>query len=126
MKIKPVGVGVIIKNKKILLVTDDEDEYKAPGGKVEDNEKIQETVVREVKEEISSEIKIISFIDTFTKFRNGVKYTMFNYRVKLLSELKPANEVKTIGWYDYKQCKKLSLSPDSRHLVELFHQKGEL
>ena len=124
MELKPVVVGFVFENKKILLTLDDDNEYKIPGGKLKDNERFQEALKREMKEEIDSKIEIIKFIDTFVRVYKGVKYTMFNYRVKLLSKPRPRNEIKSIGWYDYKDCKKLPLSPDSKHLVKLFHQKG--
>jgi ADP-ribose pyrophosphatase YjhB (NUDIX family) len=124
MKIKPVGVGIAIKNKQILLITDDEDDYKLPGGRVEEKESLEETVKREVKEETSCDVRVIDFVDTFTRFLNGTKYIMFNYRIKLEGNPFPGNEAKTVGWYDYRNCQKITLSPDSRHIVELSRKKG--
>ena len=125
MRIDIVASSVITENKKILLVIDAENQYKIPGGRKEDNETFEETVKREAKEEISSDVKVYDLINVFSVIYQGVKYAIFNYRAKLLSDPKPANEVKSLGWHSYEECKKLNLSPNAKHIVEFLHKKGE-
>ncbi|MBU1255568.1 NUDIX domain-containing protein [Patescibacteria group bacterium] len=53
--------GVIIKNNKILLmrrVRDGREYFVFPGGGVEENETIEEAIIREIKEKLSIDAKI--------------------------------------------------------------------
>jgi len=126
MKLGFVSVALIIENKKVLMVIDEDIEYKFPGGRVEENETLEMGLRRELREEIDSDVKIFDFINAYSRFYKDVKYTMFNYRVKLLTKPKAKNEVKSISWYSYKECQKLPLSPNAKQLIELSHKKGEL
>lgn len=59
MKIR--AIGVIIKNGEVLLmrrVRDGREYFVFPGGAVEKGETIEEAVVREIKEELSLDVKI--------------------------------------------------------------------
>jgi 8-oxo-dGTP diphosphatase len=68
MKTIHVTAAVIVNDGKILCVQRNENKYnyiskkwEFPGGKVEENEKIEETIVREIREELNLEIKVNSF-----------------------------------------------------------------
>lgn len=55
MKNKPRAVAVIIKNRKLLLLhrrKDGEVYYVLPRGGIEKNKSSEETVIREIKEEL--------------------------------------------------------------------------
>jgi 8-oxo-dGTP diphosphatase len=69
MKTIHVAAAVIIQDEKILCVQRNENKFdyiskkwEFPGGKVEENEKIEETIIREIKEELNLEIKIKNFL----------------------------------------------------------------
>ena len=56
------AVGIIIRNKKILLIyriKDGKEYYVFPGGAIEEGESSKEAVIREVKEELSIDKVII-------------------------------------------------------------------
>ena len=61
MKIIEVCAAIIINNNKILLTQRGYGEYKDkwefPGGKIEENETKEETIIREIKEELDATIK---------------------------------------------------------------------
>tara|TARA_R110002124_G_scaffold166461_1_gene333776 strand:+ start:121 stop:507 length:387 start_codon:yes stop_codon:yes gene_type:complete len=59
-----VTCGIIIIDNKILVAQRSEEmklplKWEFPGGKVEDNEKNEECIVREIREEINIEIEIV-------------------------------------------------------------------
>ena len=55
----PRAYAVIIHNNKILLTKDvGEVGWKFPGGHVEENETFEQALIREIKEEVSLEVKI--------------------------------------------------------------------
>ncbi len=47
--------------------------YAIPGGMIEENETVEEAVIREVKEEFSVEIKLLGYLGK-NKTRNGIDY----------------------------------------------------
>jgi 8-oxo-dGTP diphosphatase len=80
MKTIHVTAAVIIENNKILCVRRNENKFdyiskkwEFPGGKVEENEKIEDTIIREIKEELSLDIKVNNFLiqvdHTYPDFR---------------------------------------------------------
>jgi len=71
-----VGVGIILirDNKILLLLRKDRNEWSIPGGKVELNEKIEDTALREMKEEIGVDIKILKMLDTVETFADNVHW----------------------------------------------------
>jgi 8-oxo-dGTP pyrophosphatase MutT (NUDIX family) len=60
--------GIIIKNDKVLLIYREkagDKYYSIPGGKIEVGEKLEETVVREVLEETSINVKPLKYLGVF-------------------------------------------------------------
>jgi len=72
MKKNPVLVidGVLIENNKVLLVKRDIEPFKnfwvLPGGHVECGERVEEALIREMKEELGIEVKIKKLIGIFS------------------------------------------------------------
>jgi 8-oxo-dGTP diphosphatase len=69
MKTIHVTAAVIIENNRILCVQRNENKFdyiskkwEFPGGKVEENETPEETIVREIKEELNLHIKVRDFL----------------------------------------------------------------
>lgn len=69
MKTVHVTAAVIIKEDKILCVQRNENKFdyiskkwEFPGGKVEENERIEDTIVREIDEELNLNIKVTDFL----------------------------------------------------------------
>ena len=67
MKIIEVCAAIIINNNKILLTQRGYGEYKDkwefPGGKIEENETKEETIIREIKEELDASIEYFGEFD---------------------------------------------------------------
>lgn len=80
MKIIEVCAAVIINNNKILLTQRGYGEYKDkwefPGGKIEENETKEETIIREIKEELDATIKV-------EKFLTKVEYDYTSFYLKM-------------------------------------------
>lgn len=80
MKIIEVCAAIIINNNKILLTQRGYGEYKDKweflGGKIEENETKEETIIREIKEELDASIKV-------EKFLTKVEYDYTSFYLKM-------------------------------------------
>lgn len=68
LKWRPSAYGIVIKNDKILLSKQFGDKYDLPGGGIDLGEKLEDGVVREVKEETGIDVtnpKLLGFVESF-------------------------------------------------------------
>jgi len=96
-----------VKNGKILSSrTKGKNKFYIPGGKREKGETDQETLIREVKEELSVDIDVnsINYFGTFTAQSDGdaegVVVKMTCYKATFTGQLKPNNEIEILKWLD--------------------------
>ena len=90
-KLNVRAAAVIIHNNKILMHKNvNKDHYGLIGGRVEIGESSEETVKREIKEELNKEIEITGYISTVENFftMNGKKYheILFIYKAEFKDE----------------------------------------
>ena len=68
MKTVRVVAAIIIENGKVFATQRGYDEFKDgwefPGGKIEPGETPEEAIVREIKEELDTEVEVIELLDT--------------------------------------------------------------
>ena len=85
------AAGVIIHNNKILAHRNlNKDHYCIPGGRVEIGENSEETVKREIQEELGKQIEITGYVATIENFfeMNESKY----HEIYFLHEIEFTNE----------------------------------
>ena len=100
---------IIIENGKILSTKSiGKNKYYIPGGKRENNETDHQTLIREIKEELSVDIlqETISYVGTFIAQsdgdKEGVNVKMTCYKADYVGVLKKNNEIAEIRWLNYK------------------------
>ena len=123
---------VIVENGKLLVDKDDKDDfYKIPGGRQKGDEDLEETCIREVREEINAEITIIKKLSTLILNKNPttdrrMRIELHHYLcdLKNISEIKPIHPIKEIKWLDINGIRrgKYNVAPNIKFLVE----KGEV
>ena len=130
MKFIIVAGPVIIEKEKLLLIKSKSDGfYKLPGGTVhtEEEEGLEETCIREAKEECGAEISIIKSLSPNILYENPkTKEKMIIVLINYLAKLKNPKEIKSsdigedLKWIDIKEIKKGrgNVSPNVRALVE--------
>lgn len=121
---------IYLKDGKILsTLSKGKDTYYIPGGKREDNETDEETLIRECREELSIEIKrnTIKYYGTFEAQAHGkaegIIVKMTCYMADFDGELKPDSEIQEMRWLDYSNLD-VKISPvDELIFKDLFDKK---
>ena len=113
-KIDKIG-WLYIKDKKILsTLSIGKNIYYLPGGKRENNETDSETLIREVKEELSVDIveKTINYYNTFEAQAHGkaegILVQVTCYMADFTGKLNPSSEIQEMEWLTYKDLDKIS------------------
>jgi ADP-ribose pyrophosphatase YjhB (NUDIX family) len=104
-----------IENGQILSTkSKGKNKYYIPGGKRENDETDEQTLIREIKEELSVDIikESIKYVGTFKAQSDGamegiiVKITC--YEANYIGDLKEANEIEEIKWLNYNDLEIIS------------------
>ncbi|MEO0505414.1 MAG: NUDIX domain-containing protein [Bacteroidota bacterium] len=104
--------------------------YYIPGGKRERGETDEETLVREVAEELDVRIdkNTVEYVGTFKTQSDGAKegvlVKMTCYRAKFEGTLKPTSEIEEIRWLNYKDLD--IISAVDKKIFEFLKARGEL
>lgn len=109
---KDMTAALIIENKKILLVHNTKHNdlrIEPPGGKREDNEGLEECVVREVKEELGIEIKPVTLFGIYETNSPEGDFKVYMYISKIKSgkpSLMEPDKISKFGWYSFEDMRK--------------------
>lgn len=97
--------GIIIKDRKVLLVTGhDADFYWTPGGGVEADETIEETLRREIFEELGVTITSLTPYNSYEDHDQEVD----NFLIEIEGDIKTGTEITGTSWYSTGSTIKLS------------------
>lgn len=104
--------------------------YYIPGGKREPGETDEQTLVREISEELNVQIKnnTIEYIGTFKAQSDGAKegilVKMTCYKAQYDGILEPTNEIEEIKWLNYKDLD--IISEVDKKIFKFLKDNGEL
>ena len=121
---------IYLKDGKILsTLSKGKDTYYIPGGKRENDETNEETLIRECKEELSIDIKrnSIKYYGTFEAQAHGkaegIMVKMTCYMAEFEGELHADSEIQEIRWLDYSNLN-VKISPvDELIFKDLYDKK---
>ncbi len=120
-----------IKNGQVLSTkSKGKNKYYFPGGKREIGESDEQTLIREIKEELSVEIvpKSYKYIGTFEAQSDGMKegiiVKMTCYSAEYYGTLKASNEIEDIKWLNYADIN--TVSEVDKIIFDFLKGKGEL
>ena len=97
--------------------------WEFPGGKLEDGESPEQALVREIKEELNSEIEIVSYINEASYDYDFGTVIMKTYRAKLISGKLELLEHQNSTWLAPNELDTLNCAPVDRSAVELLTKK---
>jgi mutator protein MutT len=123
--------GTIIQNKKgeILLLhrnAKDKIQWETPGGKVEEGESPEECAIRETREEIGVEVKLLKKLGQKEFEENGYKMDYIWFLTEITSGEPKISEDKfdDLRFWSLKTLKeKGNLSPNAKNLVDFLLKK---
>lgn len=122
---------IVLENGKILSTKSiGKNKYYIPGGKRENNEKDDETLIREIKEELSVDIlqETIIYVGTFIAQSDGdtkgINVKMNCYKADYIGVLKKNNEIAEIRWLSYKDLD--LISEVDKIIFDFLKNKNEL
>ena len=97
--------GIIIKDRKVLLVTGhNADFYWTPGGGVEANETIEATLRREILEELGVTVRALNPYYSYEDDNQKVD----NFLIQIEGDIKTGSEITGTSWYSSGSTIKLS------------------
>ena len=124
-----VGVGAaIIDGSRLLLIKRGRDPGKGlwavPGGKVEHGETLEETVVREVKEETGLDIEVGELIWAGENIGNHGHLVLIDYLARVVGgELRPADDADEAAWVEIAEAHDWPLTMSMHDLVDVLLER---
>lgn len=120
---------IYIKDKKILsTLSKGKDTYYLPGGKREESESDEETLIRECKKELTIDINknTIKYYGTFEAQAHGkaegILVKMTCYTAEIDGKIQASSEIEEIKWLNYKDIDKIS--PVDKLIFNDLYKKG--
>jgi ADP-ribose pyrophosphatase YjhB (NUDIX family) len=130
-----VGAGAVVYDgPKVLLLKrkypPNEGRWALPGGLVELGERVQDAVVREVREETNLQVVLEGLLDVATdihldeRSRPKYHYVLVDYLAGRVGGRVSLNaESSDFGWFTAAQAGKLDMSEETREVLALYFQR---
>ncbi|MBP3203716.1 MAG: (deoxy)nucleoside triphosphate pyrophosphohydrolase [Bacteroidales bacterium] len=127
MKTIEVVAAIIRKGNKIFATQrgygDWKDYWEYPGGKVEPGETPPQALVREIREELDTEISVQKFLCTIEWDYPAFHLTMHCYICSLLTELLHLNEHEAARWLSADNLGSVNWLPADYQLIPLIQKE---
>ncbi len=125
MKEIHVTAAVIIQDNKILCVQRNENKYdyiskkwEFPGGKVEENEQLEDTIKREIQEELNLSINVKSFLIQVNHQYPDFKLKMDTFICEIIDGILNLNEHIDYKWLTVSELSYLDWAAADLPIVE--------
>ena len=129
MKTIEVVAAIIRKGDKLFATQRGYGEWKDwwewPGGKVEEGESAQQALVREIREELDTEIRVGKFLATVDWDYPDFHLTMHCYLCSLSSGSLHLNEHEAARWLDRETLRSVRWLPADEGLLPLLEKELE-
>jgi len=125
-----IGVGIIINDKnEVLIALRREDAmlgglWEFPGGKKKESEKIEETVYRELAEELGVEVQVLNKFMEVKHAYSHFKITMHAYFCLINSGVPSPNDSQELAWVSVAGLEEYPFPKANKVLIEKLIQNG--
>lgn len=118
----PISIkGIIFNpNNEVLLLKNERHYWELPGGRIEKNEQPEETLVREIKEELNLVVQVHQLIDAYVYEVINGKYVFivayechYNNQDIILSE-----EHNEFGWFTIEKLESIQISDEYTTVIK--------
>ena len=119
----PVSVkSLIFDDKRFLLIKNERDEWDIPGGKIENNHNVIETMVREVKEELNITIDNYNILLAKKYLFRKQEIIVIVYNSKITNEDPISLSFENIDYnfFSYNELNQLKLTPWAKDSIDEF------
>ena len=127
MKSIEVVAAIIRKEDKVFATQrgygDWKDWWEFPGGKMEAGETPEQALIREIREELSTEIRVDKFLCTIEWDYPAFHLTMHCYICSLLTEALHLNEHEAARWLDKDSIRQVQWLPADDQLLPLIERE---
>lgn len=125
-RIQNSGCVIVDGEKLLVLFKKKHQHFEFPGGKVKEGETLEETALRETKEELGIEVELVRFI-CFKDFHiNGKDYRSHKFLAKIKTGEKPKvaepEIFEKLFWMPMKEYKNFSCAQNLKEFCEDFVQ----
>lgn len=119
------GAVIINNQNQILLKKDPTRGWELPGGIVETNEAIKETVIREVKEETGIDIEVVKFCGVSQEVEKGI-CNMWWIGNPISGEIQTSTESLEVGYFDIEDALQIIKNEDfKQELLRCLNAKAK-
>lgn len=119
----PISVkSLIFDDKRFLLTKNERDEWDIPGGKIENNHNVIETLVREVKEELNITIDNYNILLAKKYLFRKQEIIIIVYNSKITNEDPISLSFENIDYnfFSYNELNQLKLTPWAKDSIDEF------
>ena len=122
----PISVkSILFEDERVLLIKNERDEWDLPGGKIEKNENVTETLLREIKEELNITIDNYNILNAKKYLFRKQEIILIVYYSKITNDdpIKLSFENFDYNFYSYNELNKLKLTPWAKDSLVEFKNK---
>ncbi len=127
MKIVRVVAAIIIENGKVFATQRGYGEFKDgwefPGGKIEADETPEEAIVREIKEELDTEVEVVKLLDTVEYDYPNFHLSMDCFICKIKSGDLVLKEHEAAKWLTRETLRSVDWLPADLGLIEVIERE---
>jgi 8-oxo-dGTP pyrophosphatase MutT (NUDIX family) len=122
----PVSVkSILIDDQRVLLIKNERDEWDLPGGKMEKNDNVIETLIREVKEELNIIIDNYNILQVQKYLFRKQEIIVVTYFSEITNEDPIILSFENIDYqfFSYDKLNELKLTPWAKDSLDKFKNK---